>query len=206
MSIPQGPILVVEDTAQIRELLEVTLQFEGYPVVTAKNGEEALRKIAEEKPALIITDLMMPKMDGFGMVYRLRGDEKTRNIPIVILSATYVTKEDRDFALSLGVAKFIEKPLDTPEFLLTIGEIMASEPSPTTPQLEKKDFYRGYRERLESKLQEKKMQIGRIERLLQSLDERQKGSFEALLREAKMHQDEIVRELNETAIALKALE
>ena len=125
MAIPEGTILVVEDMSQIRGLLEVTLRFEGYPVESGSNGEEALELIAQNKPAMIITDILMPKMDGFALVYHLRKNPKTRSIPVVFLSATYVTKEDKDFALSLGAVRFLEKPIDTADFLLTIGEILA---------------------------------------------------------------------------------
>ena len=124
MTISEGSILVVEDMSQIRGLLEVTLRFEGYPVTSASNGEEAMEIIAQQLPAMIITDILMPKMDGFALVYHLRKNPATRNIPVVFLSATYVTKEDKEFALSLGAVRFLEKPIDTAEFLLTIGEIL----------------------------------------------------------------------------------
>ena len=113
MNIPYGPILVVEDVPNILELLAVTLRFKGYPVVTATNGQEALEKIDEERPALIITDILMPKMDGFALVQKLRTNPKTQKIPLIFLSATYVTPEDKEFALSLGAVKFLEKPVDT---------------------------------------------------------------------------------------------
>ena len=60
MIVPYGPILVVEDVPHILELLAVTLRFKGYPVVTATNGEEALEMIAKERPAMVITDILMP--------------------------------------------------------------------------------------------------------------------------------------------------
>src|SRR4030042_4914880 len=102
MNIPHGPILVVEDVPNILELLEVTLRFKGYPVVTALNGQAALDRIAEERPALVITDILMPKLDGFALVQKLRNDPQTSNIPIIFLSATYLTPEDKTVAMSLG--------------------------------------------------------------------------------------------------------
>ena len=118
MNIPYGPILVVEDVPNVLELLEVTLRFKGYPVVTARNGHEALDCIDRERPALIITDILMPKMDGYALAHAIRKDPRTRQIPIIFLSATYVTPEDKKFALSLGAVRFLEKPVDTEEFLL----------------------------------------------------------------------------------------
>ncbi len=197
MNVPSGPILVVEDIPNVLELLEVTLRFKGYPVMTAHNGQEALETIAKSRPAIVITDILMPKLDGYALAQKLRIDQQTRNIPIVFLSATYVTPEDRAFALSLGAVRFLEKPVDTEEFLLTIAEVLTQGP-PTTPEpLSETDFYKGYRERLENKLRHKNTQITRTERLLTTLPAEQKPAFEALLTEARRHRDEIQHELND---------
>ncbi len=79
-------LLIVEDVPDILQLLRETLKFRGYRVVTATNGEEALAVIKEEQPALIVTDILMPKMDGFNLVHRLRLDETTRDIPVIFLN------------------------------------------------------------------------------------------------------------------------
>lgn len=196
MNVPYGPILVVEDVPNILELLEVTLKFKGYPVITARNGQEALEKIASEHPALVITDILMPKLDGYALVQRLRTDPRTRQVPIIILSATYVTPEDRNFALRLGAARFLEKPVDTEEFLLTVAEVLTAAPTISSAPLVDQEFYSGYRERLESKLQHKNAQIVRTERLLETLPVEQQPSFEALLVEASHQRDEIQKELD----------
>lgn len=197
MSIPYGPILVVEDVANILDLLEVTLRFKGYPVVTARNGQEALERINQERPAIIITDILMPKLDGFALVHNLRSNPKTSSIPIVFLSATYVTPDDKKFALSLGATRFLEKPVDTEEFLLTVAEVLTQGPSTLPRPLDSQEFYRGYRERLEFKLHHKIGQIQRTERLLETLPEDQRPAFKALLDEAIAHRDEIQHELDE---------
>jgi CheY-like chemotaxis protein len=169
MNIAHGSILVVEDIPNVLELLEVTLRFKGYPVITAHNGQEALEKIARERPAMVITDILMPKMDGYALAQNLRTNPPTRSLPIVFLSATYVTPEDKAFALSLGAVRFLEKPVDTEEFLLTVAEVLTSGPAMMPEPLGEKEFYQGYRERLESKLRHKNVQISRTERLLQTL-------------------------------------
>ena len=197
MSIPQGTILVVEDMPQIRGMLEVTLRFEGYPVKSASNGAEALEIIQEDQPALIITDILMPKVDGFALVYNLRKNSETRHIPVIFLSATYVTKEDKDFALSLGAVRFLEKPIDTADFLLTIGEVLAEGPGTTPLPLGEHDFYLGYRKRLENKLRQKNQQINRTERLLTTLPEEQQPAFTTLLEQTIEHRNEILEELEE---------
>ncbi len=197
MSIPYGPILVVEDVPNILDLLEVTLRFKGYPTVTARNGQEALAKIEDERPALVITDILMPRMDGFAMVHRLRNDPRTNSIPIIFLSATYVTPEDKAFAMSLGAVRFLEKPVDTEDFLLTVAEVLTAGPSTVPKPLADSDFYKGYRERLEYKLRYKLNQIQRTERLLDTLPGEQKPAFITLLSESRCHRDEIQAELNE---------
>lgn len=197
MNIPYGPILVVEDIPNVLELLDVTLRFKGYPVVCAKNGEEALTQVARERPALVITDILMPIMDGYTLVQKLRTDPNTRNIPVIFLSATYVTPEDKSFALSLGAVRFIEKPIDTEEFLLSVAEVLAIGPDDVPEPLNERAFYQGYRERLESKLRHKNAQIARTEHLLTTLPDKQKPAFQALLEEAQGHRRDIQTELNE---------
>jgi CheY-like chemotaxis protein len=205
MSIPYGPLLVVEDVPNVMELLEVTLRFKGYPVVTARNGQEALEKIATNHPALVITDILMPKMDGYALAHRMRTDPEMRSIPIIFLSATYVTPEDKNFALSLGAARFIEKPIDTEEFLLTVAELLTEGPDTLPVPLPERDFYTGYRERLEHKLRHKNTQISRTERLLTTLPVGQRPAFESLLKQAIDDRNEIQAELNDIYVILDQL-
>ncbi len=197
MNVAHGPILVVEDVANIREFLAVTLRFKGYPVVTAANGNEALEHIQNETPALVITDILMPKMDGYALVYHLRTNPKTSKIPIIFLSATYVTPEDKEFAMSLGATRFLEKPVDTEELLLTIAETLTQGPQTGPTPLERERFFKGYRQRLETKLRHKNAQIIRTERLLRTISDEQRPVFEALLKEACEHRDVIQEELDE---------
>jgi CheY-like chemotaxis protein len=197
MNTSYGPILIVEDVPNVLELLEVTLRFKGYSVVTARNGEEALEVVAQTRPVLIITDILMPKMDGYAFVQKLRINPETRSIPVVFLSATYVTPEDKRFALSLGAARFMEKPIDTEDFLLTVAELVTQQPFTQPQPLDMERFYNGYRTRLEDKLRHKNSQIARAERLLPTLPLDQKPAFEALLQQSMRDRDEIQAELYE---------
>ncbi|HRQ32594.1 MAG TPA: response regulator [Anaerolineales bacterium] len=194
MNAVNGPILVVEDVPNVLELLEVTLRFKGYAVSSARNGEEALEVIAKQRPALIVTDILMPKLDGYAFVQKLRLDPVTRSIPVIFLSATYVTPEDKEFALSLGASRFMEKPIDTEDFLLTVAELIVQQPAQARP-LDMETFYVGYRTRLENKLRHKNSQIVRAERLLATLPLDQKPAFEALLQQSTRDRDEIQAEL-----------
>ena len=185
----------MEDVLNIRDLLEVTLRFKGYPVTTARHGREALEKVRAETPALIITDILMPQMDGFGMAQEIRRDPKTRHIPIIMISATYVSKGDREFALRMGAVRFLEKPVATDEFLLTVAEILTQGPPEIPDPLSDLDFYQGYQARLQRKLAQKNNQIARTTRLLDSLGEEHKPAFERILAEEKLHRDTIRKEL-----------
>jgi CheY-like chemotaxis protein len=205
MSIPYGPILIVEDVPHVLELLEVTLRFKGYPVVTARDGQEGLDMVKQQKPALIVADILMPKLDGFAMAHELRKDPLTRHIPIVFLSATFVTQDDKKFAHSLGAVRFMEKPIDTEEFLLTIAEILTSGAPNLPAPMSETDFYQGYRERLEQKLRHKNTQIARTERLLATLPAEQKPAFETLMQQAVADRDEIQHELDQMFTILDQL-
>jgi CheY-like chemotaxis protein len=191
MSTQTGYLLVVEDIPDILNLLEATLKFKGYRVVTAHNGEEALDIIHNEHPDLIIADILMPKMDGFSMVHRLRINPETRRIPVVFLSATYVAPEDKAFALSLGATRFIEKPVDLPTFLPIIEKLLKQGvPTPVEP-LNEHDFYEGYRKRLEIKLTQKNTQIVRDERLLDTLSEAERIAMKKSMEQAVNERAEI---------------
>jgi CheY-like chemotaxis protein len=165
-------------------------------VVTAKNGEEALQLVQEKQPSLVITDILMPRLDGFALAQRLRSDPTTRDLPIVFLSATYITPEDKDFGLELGAVRFLEKPVDTEEFLLTIGEVLAKGLPALPVPLEQSAFDRAYRERLEAKLRHKSTQISRIETLLEDLPPEQRPTFNEMLAEARFHKEQIQEELD----------
>ncbi len=198
----QGYLLIVEDVPDILRLLEETLKFKGYNAVTARNGQEALDRIQQERPALIITDIMMPKLDGFGLVHRLRINPETRNIPVIFLTATYVALEDKAFALNIGVTRFIEKPVDFERFLQTIDTLL-TQGAPSVPApMSEADFYNGYRQRLETKLSQKNTQIARDERLLSTLSEEEKPSFNLSLQLAMNERDELQRLLDEIQVRL----
>ncbi len=195
MSLSSGPILIVEDIPNVLELLEVTLTFKGYPVVTARNGDEALARIAAEPPALILTDILMPKLDGFALAHQVRRNSRTRDIPIIFISATYITPEDKAFALSMGAITFLEKPFETEELLLTVAEVLTSQASTRPAPLPDEAFYRGYRERLEAKLKDKQSQITRARNLIDTVPADQRAAFQALLTQTEAQRDEIEKEL-----------
>lgn len=161
-------LLIVEDDPDILKLLDAVLTFRGYRVVKAHNGQEALEIIQKQHPAIVVADIMMPKIDGFGLIHRLRIHPETRDIPVVFITATYVTQEDRSFALRLGATRFIRKPLDLEQFLGTITDLVKQGLPTMIQPLSDFEFYLEYRNRLEAKLEMKKKQVAREERLLRA--------------------------------------
>ncbi|HET9910443.1 MAG TPA: response regulator [Anaerolineales bacterium] len=201
----QGYVLIVEDVPDILRLLAETLKFKGYRAVTARNGQEALEAVQREHPMLVITDIMMPKLDGFGLVHRLRINPETRDIPVIFLTATYVALEDKAFALNIGVTRFIEKPVNFEKFLDTIEELLA-QGAPAAPTLiSEAEFYEGYRQRLEKKLEQKISQIARDELLVETLPEAEQSTFKASLQTAITERDELQRLLDEIQIRMEGL-
>jgi len=186
-----GYLLIVEDDPDIRNLLDTTLTFRGYRVVSAQNGREALDIAQKEHPEIVVADIMMPELDGFGLVHRLRIDPATRRIPVVFITATYVADEDREFALKIGATRFIQKPVDLDQFLTTIGDLFERGPHTAVQPLDEVRFYEGYRERLRAKLKEKTLQIAREERLLETVSSLETLDIQISLRHAVRERDEL---------------
>ena len=195
-SVP-ATLLVVEDIPDILTLLKATLEFKGYRVITARDGQEALEIIERESPAVIVTDILMPRLDGFNLVHRLRLNSQTRDIPVIFLSATYVAPEDKAFALSLGVTRFIEKPVNFEEFLPAVSDLLNHNEKSSQAPLDELVFYDGYRKRLETKLLHKNTQIARAEHLLENISEEEKLSFQTSLRQANEERREIQKLLDQ---------
>lgn len=184
-------LLIVEDDPDILKLLSTTLTFKGYRVTTTRNGRDALEAIQQERPAIIITDIMMPHLDGFGLVHRVRIDPAMRTIPVIFITATYVTPEDKEFALNIGATRFIQKPVDLEDFLKVVDELLKAGVQKTAEPLKEVQFYEGYRLRLQAKLDQKNKQIARDELLLQARSEEEKEALEASLRFARNERDEL---------------
>jgi len=118
-----GKILVVDDYAANVKLLERNLQAAGYETVAAYDGEQALAQVAAEKPDLVLLDIMMPKIDGFEVCRRLRADEATAVIPVIMVTALKET-EDRIRGLEAGADDFISKPFDRAELLARVKSLL----------------------------------------------------------------------------------
>lgn len=114
-------ILVVEDEPDVLSLLTLMLKSQGYNVITAVDGSEALEKARAEVPDLIILDIMLPKLDGYKVARMLKFDENYSHIPIVMLTAK-IQEKDKEIGLEMGADEYITKPFDTAELLQKIKE------------------------------------------------------------------------------------
>ena len=119
----QKTILVVEDSDEIRELLGFVLEAEGYQVVALEDGRDVVETAREQQPVLITLDLALPGKDGWAIVRELQDDEKTRDIPILVISA--YTRE-LDAPLRRRVARVISKPFYITQVISEVEEILTS--------------------------------------------------------------------------------
>jgi len=117
-------VLIVDDQAQNRYMLEVLLKGSGYAVVTAGNGAEALKAAMEEPPDVIVTDILMPVMDGFALCRQWKADEMLSGIPFIFYTATYTQPKDEQFALSLGADRFILKPSEPQVLVEAVKQVL----------------------------------------------------------------------------------
>lgn len=116
-------ILVVEDDHVIRELLVVNLTMEGHEVVTAADGSEALAMIDDERPDVVLLDMMLPGVDGWEVTARVKGDPATSAIPIVALSARAM-QADIDRGTEVGVDHYVTKPFDPIELMRLVDDLV----------------------------------------------------------------------------------
>lgn len=118
-------ILIVEDDIDSRTLLERALPRQGYSVESAANGVQALEKAVLSPPDLIISDIMMPEMDGFELCRRIKADEQLRTIPFVFYTSTYTDLKAEELAMALGATRFLVKPMQMEKFFNAISEVIA---------------------------------------------------------------------------------
>lgn len=112
-------VLVIEDHVDQRELLAVVLQREGYRVITAENGVDALEKLAHADAQIVLSDIMMPKLDGFELIRKIRSDSALKNIYLILITAR-IQEGDRVRGLDLGADDYITKPFSFSELLARV--------------------------------------------------------------------------------------
>jgi DNA-binding response OmpR family regulator len=116
-------VMAVDDDHVIRGLLEVNLDMEGYEVITASDGQDALDKALADPPDLILLDVMMPNLNGWQVAEALQADARTKHIPIVFLSARAM-EADVDKGTGLGAASYVTKPFDPIDLMELVAQLL----------------------------------------------------------------------------------
>jgi two-component system, cell cycle sensor histidine kinase and response regulator CckA len=189
-------ILIADDHPVNRYLLEATLRSKGYEIRSAMNGTEALNQARQNKPSLIISDVLMPVMDGFSFCYECKLDDKLHDVPFVFYTATYTGERDRTFGLSLGAEAFFIKPDDLDRLLDRLPEFL--DPSrPTTGRQPVLGANRFETEKEDSLIHKLEMKVQQVElanhRLEQEIENRKRI-------EATLHDRSRLVDLSDDAI------
>ncbi len=183
-------VLIVDDDKDNLYLLETVLKGQGYRVSSATNGAEALERLRAEEFDMIISDILMPVLDGFQLCRICKTDKKLKKIPFVFYTATYVNQKDEELALALGADRFIRKPIEVDEFINIIqgvlkearkGKLISRAPTVTGEE----EVFKLYSERLVKKLEKKMLDLEkeiarrkRAEKALQEVEERYRALFD----------------------------
>ena len=167
-------ILNVDDNAENRYLIETLGQANGFEVVSARNGLEALEVLDRQPVDLIVSDVLMPEMDGFQLCHEVKSRERTLHIPFIFYTATYTAEQDAELGLSLGASRYILKPADPDEFMTIVREVIskAQKRELAVPESELKgtvDYLKAYTARLVQKLDRKIEQLDAARNELQAL-------------------------------------
>lgn len=182
-------VLIVDDKPENLYLLRALLQGHGYEVDEARHGAEALTKARQTPPGLIISDLLMPVMDGYTLLRQWKADERLSQIPFIVYTATYTEPKDEQLALDLGADAFILKPSEPEPFLDCMREVMSKVDSggfasAQKPRHDETSQLKEYNEALIRKLERKAIQLAQANQELQE-DIVNRKRVEAELRESK---------------------
>ena len=119
----KAKLLVVDDDASSLELMEAMLVPNGYEIITTNDGSKAVAIIVEKKPDLILLDIMMPGLDGYSTLAKIKENKVSSKIPVVMLTAMGF-RLNKELALRFGAVGYITKPVDLPELLKTISRLL----------------------------------------------------------------------------------
>ena len=177
--------LIVDDNQKNLYILQALLEGYGYEVHSAFNGAEALEIARQHVPDMIITDIMMPVMDGFTFCRECKSDEQLKRIPFIFYSATYTDAKDEKLAMALGASRFVVKPVEPAEFYKVIVEVLEEYkeqkfPAPVRSEKDKDRIERMYAETLSKKLDHKVEELGKESDALQKSEQKYRRLVETL--------------------------
>ena len=181
-------ILVVDDSEQNRKLLKVLLEAESFEVVTAADGEEALTVLNRTTVDAIISDILMPRMDGYRLCHEVRKSSAYNSMPIILYSATYTSSSDEKVALDFGADKFLKKPAPPGEIIGALHEVMKAAVGRRGKELQGPQellAMREYSEALVKKLEESNLEYAEANKILE--ERMVLAEFNAEIAEALTH-------------------
>src|SRR3984957_937256 len=149
-------ILIVDDNPTNLKLLCTQLEAEGRVVAQAHDGMEALELLARQHMDVVISDILMPRMDGYRLCHEIRKSDRLRNLPTIIYSSTYTSPSDVKLALDVGADKYLNKPASVEIIIAALHEVIAKPPAvPRAGALPEVEVLKEYSKRLVDKLEEK---------------------------------------------------
>ncbi|MEO8348638.1 MAG: PAS domain S-box protein [Acidobacteriota bacterium] len=169
-------VLIVDDNPTNREILRQTLEAEGHQTIEANHGVEALEKLTARDIDAVITDVLMPRMHGYRLVYEVRRSEDLRALPIVVYSTTYTFPHEEGLATKVGANRFVRPPAPTRAILEALAEAVVSPTSFTPAAAEEHDILADYNEQLALELEKKSLELEGGRDLLSAANEALRAS------------------------------
>lgn len=200
-------ILIVDDMAEMRLLLKTLLEGGGHEVALARNGKEALERLQEGSFDLIVSDILMPVMDGFQLCRTCKTHPEWKKIPFVFYTATYTGKRDQEFALALGADRFVVKPQEPERFLeimkevldLRNFEVMADQEQ---PGMEETAYLAAHNERVIRKLEKRTAELAKLNLALHESEEKYRLVVENAAEAILIAQEGMIRFANPGCVRL----
>ena len=172
-------VLVVDDIEVNRRIRRALLETQGYLVDVASNGADALRMARANPPDLVVSDVLMPEMDGFTLCREWKSDRVLRNVPFIFYTATYTTEQDRLLADQLGADAYLTKSTDSQDFLQAVIDIIDRSTGQVReidgPLRNEESYYKVFNRRVQEKLEQK-------------IDELERANREVMARERELRE------------------
>ena len=203
-------VLIVDDKEENTYYLQALLSGHGFAVDVARHGAEALVKARQSPPDLIISDLLMPVIDGYTLLRLLKADERLKGILFIVYTATYTEPEDEVLALRLGADAFILKPTEPEDFLNRIRQVQANResgqvPLPASKPGDDQELLKVYSETLIRKLEEKTVQLEATNRaLLRDITERREAEEKLRERESLLSSAQSIGQMGSWILDLRS--